>query len=63
MNVCIDWFEVEHILKSLDKERITPEALSQRIARSLKKGDKELYLTLKVAQSLFSYERKKSHEN
>ena len=59
----VDWFEVDHVFKSLWSKRLTPEALSQRIARSLRKGDKELYITLKLAQSLFSYERKKTNED
>lgn len=64
MKCKIDWFEVEFVFRALGEEgNLTSEALSQRIARCLKGGDKDLYITLKVAQSLFYYDRKKPYED
>ena len=54
----IDWFELDQVIDSLLEGRLTSEALSQRIARCLKKGDRDRYLTLKLAQSYYYFSRK-----
>ena len=47
----LDYIEVEYITSKVISGGISKEALSQRIGRALKKGDHNLYLTLKLAQA------------
>ena len=47
----IDYVEVKYVVVSVLLGKLTREALSQRIGRALKKKDRELYLTLKLAQA------------
>lgn len=54
----IDKEDAEYISNAILSGKLTPDALVQRISRTLKKKDLSQYLTLKVAQSLATYKRK-----
>ena len=58
MQNLVDWVEATYLADRLDKGLLTPEAVSQRLHKSLKRGDKECYLTLKVAQALVQFKKK-----
>ena len=47
----IDYVEAGYIVACVLSGKLTKEALSQRIGRALKKSDRSLYLTLKLAQA------------
>ena len=47
----IDYVEVKYVVVSVLSGKLTREALSQRIGRALKKRNRDLYLTLKLAQA------------
>ena len=54
----IDWEEASYVANKLLKGKIAADSVSQRVLRALKNEDKDLYLTLKVAQASAFYDKK-----
>ena len=58
MEHLIDWEEVEYISNKRLSGKLSADALSQRVATSFRKGDNDLYLTLKLAQAQTKFKSK-----
>jgi len=59
MEYKIDWDEVDYFSKKLLNGKMTADAMSQRVSRAVNKDkDKDLYLTLKMAQASAFYDGK-----
>lgn len=59
----IDHTEVTYVVDSLLSGKTNTKAVTQRISRSLKRKDFNLYLSLKLAQALAFYTRKVHEDN
>ena len=57
-DIVIDWNEANYVANRLLTRKITPDAVSQRLVRAIKDKDKNLYLTLKIAQASVFYDKK-----
>ena len=59
MEYNIDWDEVSYFSKKLLNGKMSADAMSQRVSRAVNKDqDKDLYLTLKLAQASAFYDSK-----
>ncbi len=55
----IDWLEAHYIADRLEKGKLSAETLSARLHQSLKKGHECSYLTMKVAQAMVQFNKKR----
>lgn len=54
----VDWIEATFLADRLSRGLLTPDAISQRLYKSLKQGDEQSYLTMKVAQAIVQFNKK-----
>jgi len=54
----VDWVEATFLADRLSKGLLTSDAMSQRLCKSLKQGDEQSYLTMKVAQAMVQFNKK-----